>query len=401
MNNQFLQSYNRDTTQFANFNLSDFQLQVVRNCTSNKVIADYIYDHNGKRIAKKEYTNGVLKRIVYSMGDGFEKVKLASNSAIENTTYYTANDEVVARKNPDGNRTYYHGDHLGSNAVLTNQSGTVVEKTSYEPYGEVKTGGKLSKFQYTGQEKDSETGLNYYDARYYDSHIQRFTQADTLLPDVYDPQQLNRYSYVNNNPIKYTDPTGHCPQCIGGVVVLGAEYYLLALEIYGFTNGVISSNDKSFEGKMKSGVVGMQTAVESSQGQLAIGIATVGMSLLTPTGQNYISKNIQAGLFGSKSAIPQQTKIDKPYQRPSYSNTKIQKQSVQGKPCSNCGRIEPKMYSNHKYPLVKEWYETGKIDVTRMRSLNAVNPHCPTCSHKEGGLLSGYSKIKAKSLGLK
>jgi RHS repeat-associated protein len=84
-----------------------------------------------------------------------------------------------------------------------------VEKTSYEPYGEVKTGGTKSKFGYTGQEKDQETGLNYYDARYYDPHIHRFTQPDTLLPDVYDPQQLNRYAYARNNPIKYIDPTGN------------------------------------------------------------------------------------------------------------------------------------------------------------------------------------------------
>lgn len=185
------------------------QLKIVRNCTSNKVIADYIYDHNGNRIAKKEYTNGVLKRIVYSMGDGFEKAKLASNSAVENTTYFMANDEVVAKKNPDGSKTYYHGDHLGSNVVLTNQGGSIVDKTTYEPYGEVKDSGNQSKFQYTGQEKDLETGLNYYDARYYDSHIQRFTQPDTLLPNIYEPQQLNRYTYANNNPLKYTDPTGH------------------------------------------------------------------------------------------------------------------------------------------------------------------------------------------------
>lgn len=203
------------------------QLKIVRNCTSNKVIADYIYDHNGKRIAKKEYTNGVLKRIVYSQDDGFEKVKLASNSAVENTTYYMANDEVVAKKNPDGSKTYFHSDHLGSNAVLTNQSGTVVDRTTYEPFGEVKDSGNLSKFQYTGQEKDLETGLNYYDARYYDSHIQRFTQADPMLPNLYDPQQLNRYSYTRNNPIKYKDPTGNYIESAVDVAFLSMDIYAI------------------------------------------------------------------------------------------------------------------------------------------------------------------------------
>jgi RHS repeat-associated protein len=89
------------------------------------------------------------------------------------------------------------------------QSGAVIETITYDPYGKVKAGGTLSKFQYTGQEKDSETGLNYYDSRYYSSDIRRFSQPDDIIQNVYDPQSLNRYSYVNNNPLRYTDPTGH------------------------------------------------------------------------------------------------------------------------------------------------------------------------------------------------
>ncbi|MBI5650568.1 MAG: N-acetylmuramoyl-L-alanine amidase [Chloroflexi bacterium] len=49
----------------------------------------------------------------------------------------------------------------------------------------------------------------FYNARYYDSTIGRFTQADTIVPNLYNPQSLNRYAYVRNNPVKYTDPTGH------------------------------------------------------------------------------------------------------------------------------------------------------------------------------------------------
>ncbi len=185
------------------------QLKKVKKCADNKTIAEYVYDHTGKRIIKKEYENGTFKRTVYSPSDEYETVVLASNGAKLNTTYYKVNDEVVAKKNPDGTINYYHNDHLGSNSVLTDQSGAVVEKTTYQPYGEVKSGGTKSKFGYTGQEKDQETGLNYYDSRYYDPHLQRFVQPDTLLPDVYDPQQLNRYSYARNNPLTYNDPTGH------------------------------------------------------------------------------------------------------------------------------------------------------------------------------------------------
>jgi RHS repeat-associated protein len=63
---------------------------------------------------------------------------------------------------------------------------------------------------FTGQRLDS-TGLYYYGARYYDPQIGRFISPDTIVPDPANPQSLNRYSYCLNNPLKYTDPTGHWP----------------------------------------------------------------------------------------------------------------------------------------------------------------------------------------------
>jgi len=62
----------------------------------------------------------------------------------------------------------------------------------------------------TGQRLDDSTDLLYYGARYYDPALRRWVQADTLVPEPGDPQSLNRYSYVLNNPLRYTDPTGHC-----------------------------------------------------------------------------------------------------------------------------------------------------------------------------------------------
>ena len=61
---------------------------------------------------------------------------------------------------------------------------------------------------FTGQRLD-DTGLYYYNARYYDAEIGRFISPDSLIPDPMNPQAFNRYSYVINNPLKYTDPTGH------------------------------------------------------------------------------------------------------------------------------------------------------------------------------------------------
>ena len=81
-----------------------------------------------------------------------------------------------------------------------------------------------------------------------------------------------------------------------------------------------------------------------------------------------------------------------PYKRPNNATTKAQRKSVQGQPCVDCGGYSNKMYADHKKPLVVEYYETGSIDRNNMRSLEAVQPHCPTCSSKQGGKLSQYSK---------
>lgn len=186
------------------------QVKKVKNCSNNQTIAEYVYDYQGNRLVKKIYSNGILQKTTFSPNDGYETVKLAPSGTIQNTSYYFVHDQLIAKKNPDGTKNYYHNDHLGSTSVLTSQTGTLVEETKYDPWGEVKAGGIKSKFLYTGQEKDLETSLNYYNARYYDSHIRRFTQPDDIIQNPFNPQSLNRYSYVLNNPLRYTDPTGHC-----------------------------------------------------------------------------------------------------------------------------------------------------------------------------------------------
>jgi RHS repeat-associated protein len=85
-------------------------------------------------------------------------------------------------------------------------------------------------YTFTGQRVDTSAGLMYYHARYYDAALGRFTQPDTIIPNPYNPQSLNRYSYVYNNPLRYTDPTGHCPYCltvaIGTAVDVAFDFFI-------------------------------------------------------------------------------------------------------------------------------------------------------------------------------
>jgi len=112
---------------------------------------------------------------------------------------------------------WYLDDHLGSTNVMIDSDGELVERTLYYPFGGHREGG-TEQYTFTGKEFDTEIGLYYFEARYYNPQTFVFTQADSVIPNVYNPQALNRYSYCYNNPLKYTDPDGHNP-----------AYYLPAL----------------------------------------------------------------------------------------------------------------------------------------------------------------------------
>ncbi|HUV51760.1 MAG TPA: RHS repeat-associated core domain-containing protein [Dehalococcoidia bacterium] len=94
--------------------------------------------------------------------------------------------------------------------MVTDSSGAQYGYTRYYPYGSTRdSGGSLdTDKKFTGQRADA-SGLYYYGARYYLPAMGRFISADTVVPNPYNPQSLNRYSYCLNNPLRYTDPTGH------------------------------------------------------------------------------------------------------------------------------------------------------------------------------------------------
>jgi RHS repeat-associated protein len=101
--------------------------------------------------------------------------------------------------------TYIHSDHLRSTSVTSGaQSGDI----KYFPYGATRSGAVSTTYKFTGQRLDDSTGLYYYGARYYDPALGRFVQADSIVPNPGNPQALNRYSYVLNNPLRFIDPTG-------------------------------------------------------------------------------------------------------------------------------------------------------------------------------------------------
>jgi RHS repeat-associated protein len=137
-------------------------------------------------------------------------VQTTSPVQIERVTkYYLFGGQRVAMWQE--NVVYYlHGDHLGSTSLTTDASGQKVSESRYRPYGEIRFGNTgPTDIGFTSQRKDSYMELVDYGARWYDPGLGRFISPDTIIPDPANPQSLNRYSYVLNNPLRYVDPSGH------------------------------------------------------------------------------------------------------------------------------------------------------------------------------------------------
>ncbi len=108
---------------------------------------------------------------------------------------------------------YFFGDHLSSTNVITDPNGNVVSETLYKAWGEIRfsSGSLPTNYTYTGQRSEMEdTGLMFYNARWYDPELARFVQADSIVPGAGNPAAYDRYAYVLNNPIMMNDPSGHC-----------------------------------------------------------------------------------------------------------------------------------------------------------------------------------------------
>ena len=145
------------------------------------------------------------------------------------TKYYTFGRQKVAMRR--GDEVYYlHGDHLGSTSLTTDSAGAVVSEVRYHPYGQERwaNGEAVTDFGFTSQRNEAGFGLMDYNARYYSPLLGRFVSPDTIVPDPSNGRGLNRYRYVRNNPLKYTDPSGHCiPGLCPGQNV---EYYNSIME---------------------------------------------------------------------------------------------------------------------------------------------------------------------------
>ena len=170
----------------------------------------YEYDAENNRISQTE--NGAkTEYVVDSNSSSLTRILTAEKEG--DTTYYIYGIGLIAQEN--GNEyLIYHFNNIGSTEAVTNIDGEIVETFDYGPYGELLSENKCGiMFLYNGElgvATDS-NGLYYMRARYYNPEIKRFINQDVMTGSIVNTPTLNRYAYVNGNPISLNDPFGLSP----------------------------------------------------------------------------------------------------------------------------------------------------------------------------------------------
>ena len=279
--------------------MSDFGLIIERdggNGTGSKDIARYTYDNYNRLSCMKEDTttalykynaqgyrvekevNGEATNYLYEV----DKVVLETDRSNQQKAFqvYGSNllyRNVAADAEMEAQSYYYLYNAHGDVTALIDVAGNIAATYDYDAFGTIinKSGDADNHITYAGYQQDDESGLYYLNARYYDSVTARFiTEDDPKYSKRNDPLSLNLYVYCHNDPILYTDPSGHagtsaypCKMDDGRGFFAGLGFGILIISGYTVANGKITSSTsiktEPFTGKSSSTVTVKQEITAS------------------------------------------------------------------------------------------------------------------------------------------
>jgi RHS repeat-associated protein len=252
----------------------------------------YTYDGDGNRVIKSNGNLAANGTLYWAMTPGVvAETDLAGTTKSE---YVFFGGERVARRdgaNGSGGVFYYFSDHLKTASVVTDSAGSIKSESDFYPWGgELQfTNNDSNHYKFTGKERDGESSLDYFGARYYSNGLGRWVSADwssTPIPvpyaDFADPQSLNLYNFVGGNPASKADPDGHdwpSWQDVGNFVA-GATNAIGSDNLAG--TGRMEGNSLSYTAGQAfgDGVAIIQGNVEVDLGIVGLGVGTS----LIPTG---------------------------------------------------------------------------------------------------------------------
>lgn len=184
----------------------DYENRLIKVTMPDGTVVEFAYDPFGKRIAKKVTESDAATTTRYFYDNDNILFEYDESGAIGNRYTHGPGVDEHLMVNTGKDKYFYHADGLGSIIALTDSAGNVVQTYEYDSFGNLKDQKNRVKqpFAYTGREWDKETGLYYYRARDYDPMEGRFISKDPIGVQ----GGTNLYSYVSNNPVNFTDPTG-------------------------------------------------------------------------------------------------------------------------------------------------------------------------------------------------
>ena len=197
----------------------DCRNRLVKVETENGAATEYEYDAENTRIAE---TDGEYKRVYVTDVESTYSQLLTETVYSKNLLGLYAEEEETKRyiygaglvsEQTDFTTLYYHYNNIGSTTEITDQTGAVIYDFQYGTYGELLSESHDIRFLYNGQlgVQTDRNGLYYMRARYYNTDIKRFINRDVVNGSIENSQSLNKYSYVQGNPVKLTDPFGLAP----------------------------------------------------------------------------------------------------------------------------------------------------------------------------------------------
>lgn len=197
----------------------------------------YRYDAEGNRVGVRD-TNGLgvttsdVSFVVDNDSNRLSRILVESSTAGD--VYYVYGHGLISEHRGSDVNTY-HFDYRGSTVAMTDASGSVKGTASYDEYGVKLSNTLATRFTYNGQfgVEDDGTGLYYMRTRYYNVDLKRFMNRDVVVGSVSSAQSLNRYAYVNGNPISYTDPFGMARETLEQTQSLAGFDIHLLLDVAG------------------------------------------------------------------------------------------------------------------------------------------------------------------------
>jgi RHS repeat-associated protein len=193
----------------------DYENRLTSASLNSQSVEKNAYDGQNNRIEMTLGNSSIA--YVYQQGNIWEQKNLTSG-VVTNRDYANGLqvEDIVTNT---WSQYYYQEDALGSTRLVTGNSANIIFQSDYKPYGLNFAPSGVETFMYTGKPDDSAIGLYYYGARFYDPSIGRFITEDAVTGSLDSPLSLNRYSYTEDNPMTFNDPSGNVIAIPGGGVI--------------------------------------------------------------------------------------------------------------------------------------------------------------------------------------